>query len=83
MDDLRKSGETKRKDLEKQLQALTDNLRARVGLDPEAEPTPPAKTKARKSAASAAKKTADEASATTVKPKRAAVAKKPATENNN
>lgn len=86
MADLRKSGETKRKDLEKQLQALTDNLRDRVGLGSEAAPTPPTKAKAKatakKPAASAVKKAAEEDSATTVKPKRSTASKKPAAESN-
>ena len=86
MDDLLKSGETKRQDLEKQLQALAGNLRDRAGLGSEADPTPPAKTKVKattkKPAASATKKVAgaDEEQAAAAKPKRAAAAKKPAAE---
>jgi polyhydroxyalkanoate synthesis regulator phasin len=84
MDDLLKSGETKRKDLEKQLQALAGNLRDRAGLGAEAEATPPTKAKAapKKPAAKAAtaKKTADKEAAPTAKPKRPAAAKKPAAE---
>ena len=47
MDDLLKSGEAKRKDLEKQLQDLTNNLRDRVRMnaEPEADPAPKAATK--------------------------------------
>jgi polyhydroxyalkanoate synthesis regulator phasin len=48
MNDLRKSGEAKRKDLEKQLQDLTNNLRDRVGLGNEPEPTPAPKAAAKK-----------------------------------
>lgn len=82
MDDLRKSGEAKRKELEKQVQSLAESLRDRVGRGSEAEPTPPAKAKAaaKKPAASATKKAAaDKEPAPTAKPKRAA-AKKPAAE---
>jgi polyhydroxyalkanoate synthesis regulator phasin len=59
MDDLLKSGEAKRKDLEKQLQALADNLKDRVGLNGEAEqPAPKAKAAPKKAAASAPAKAA-------------------------
>jgi polyhydroxyalkanoate synthesis regulator phasin len=63
MDDLLKSGEAKRKDLEKQLQTLTDSLKDRVGLNGEVEkPAPKAKAAPKKAAAAtptkaAAKKT--------------------------
>jgi polyhydroxyalkanoate synthesis regulator phasin len=54
MDDLLKSGEAKRKDLEKQLQTLTDSLKDRVGLNDEAEqPAPKAKAAPKKAAAPA------------------------------
>ena len=54
MDDLLKSGEAKRKDLEKQLQTLTDSLKDRVGLNGEAEqPTSKAKAAPKKAAAPA------------------------------
>ena len=73
MDDLLKSGEAKRKDLEKQLQDLTENLRDRVGLSGDAQsasaPAPAGKAKA------AAKKPASAAKKAT--PKKS-VAKKPA-----
>jgi polyhydroxyalkanoate synthesis regulator phasin len=67
MDDLRKTGESKRKDLEKQLQDLTNNLRDRVGMN--AEPEAPA------SKASAKKKPAEKASESAPKAKRPATAK--------
>lgn len=54
MADLRKSGEAKRKQFEKQVQDLAGNLRDRVGLsseEPEATPTPKAKAAAPKAAA--------------------------------
>jgi polyhydroxyalkanoate synthesis regulator phasin len=51
MDDLLKSGEAKRKDLEKQLQDLTNNLRDRVGMSAEpAAPAPEAATKKKSTA---------------------------------
>lgn len=56
MDDLLKSGEAKRKDLEKQLQSLADSLKDRVGLNGEAEPAPKAKAAPKKAAATAAAK---------------------------
>ena len=56
VDDLLKSSETKRHDLEKQFKTLTDDLKNRVGLTPEAKPTPSAKAKAAKPAAKAAAK---------------------------
>lgn len=58
MDDLLRSGEAKRKDLEKQLQDLTDSLKDRVGLSGEAEPAPKAKAAPKKAAASAPAKAA-------------------------
>ena len=58
MDDLLRSGEAKRKDLEKQLQTLTDSLKDRVGLSGEAEPAPKAKAAPKKAAASAPAKAA-------------------------
>lgn len=69
MDDLLKSSEAKRTDLEKQFQGLADSLRDRVGLgaDAKKKPTPPAAAKARpaakKPAASPPAKVADKASA--------------------
>ncbi|TDN36457.1 hypothetical protein E4631_18775 [Hymenobacter sp. UV11] len=59
VDDLLKSSEAKRTDLEKQFKGLTEDLKTRVGLTPEAKkkPTPPAKAKA------AAKKPATSATA--------------------
>jgi len=48
VDDLMKSSEAKRTDLEKQFKGLTEDLKTRVGLSPDArkKPTPPAKAKA-------------------------------------
>jgi polyhydroxyalkanoate synthesis regulator phasin len=58
MDDLLRSGEAKRKDLEKQLQALTESLKDRVGLNGEAEaPAPQAKAAPKKAASAASKAT--------------------------
>jgi polyhydroxyalkanoate synthesis regulator phasin len=51
MDDLLKSGESKRKDLEKQLQALAGSLKDRVSMGSEAEkPAPKAKAAPKKAA---------------------------------
>jgi polyhydroxyalkanoate synthesis regulator phasin len=55
MDDLLRSGEAKRKDLEKQLQTLADNLKDRVGLSDEAAPTPKPKAAPKKAASASAK----------------------------
>lgn len=69
MDDLRQTGEAKRKQFEKQVQDLAGNLRGRVGLGSDAaaaaEPeTPKPKAKAApKKAASAGKKAAPKKSA--------------------
>ncbi|WP_223650684.1 phasin family protein [Hymenobacter psoromatis] len=68
VDDLLKSSETKRNDFEKQFKTLTDDLRTRVGLSPDAKkkPTPPAKPKAAAKPAAkapAAKKLATSAAA--------------------
>jgi polyhydroxyalkanoate synthesis regulator phasin len=67
MDDLRKTGEAKRKQFEKQVQDLAGNLRGRVGLGSDEEPataTPKAKAKAApKKPANAAKKAAPKKSA--------------------
>jgi len=65
MDDLRQTGEAKRKQFEKQVQDLAGNLRSRVGkrgeaaAEPEAEkPAPKAKAAAKKPAANPAVKAA-------------------------
>jgi polyhydroxyalkanoate synthesis regulator phasin len=70
MDDLLKSGEAKRKDLEKQLQDLTNNLRDRVGMS--AEPAAPEATTKKKSTANPG-----EAAPKTKRPVAAKGAKKP------
>ena len=71
MDDLLRSSDSKRKDLEKQLQSLTDGLRERVGLGADTPaPTPPAKAKAAPAKAAAAK-----VSASAAKAQRSAAAK--------
>jgi len=62
MDELLRSSEAKRKDLETQLQSLADSLKTRAGLSGEAEaPAPKTKATAKKAAApakaTAAKKT--------------------------
>lgn len=87
MDDLLKSGETKRADLEKQFKTLTDDLKGRVGLKGEGKPATPAtagkaKPTAKKPATSAAsqaagttKKAADKVSAAATKAQRSASAK--------
>ncbi len=64
VDDLLKSSESKRADLEKQFKGLTDDLKNRVGLAPDArkKPTPPTKAKAA-AKATAAKKPATSATA--------------------
>jgi polyhydroxyalkanoate synthesis regulator phasin len=66
VDDLLKSSEAKRTDLEKQFKGLTDDLKNRVGLAPDArqKPTPPAKAKPA-AKATAAKKPATSATAQT------------------
>lgn len=82
MDDLLKSSEAKRTDLEKQFQGLAGSLRDRVGLgaDPK-KPTPPAAAKAKPAAsptakvAGATKKAADKVSDTAAKTQRSAAAK--------
>ncbi|TVT38333.1 hypothetical protein FNT36_19230 [Hymenobacter setariae] len=51
MDDLLRSGETKRKDLEKQLLSLADSLKSRAGLGSEAAPPAPKAKAAKKAAA--------------------------------
>ncbi|QKG51758.1 phasin family protein [Hymenobacter sp. BRD67] len=59
MEDLLKSGETKRTDLEKQFKSLTDGLRERVGLgadDKKAAPASKAKTTAKPAAKASATK---------------------------
>jgi len=58
MDDLLRSGEAKRKDLEKQLQTLTDSLKDRVGLNGEVEPAPKTKAAPKKATATASTKAA-------------------------
>ncbi|MGI4741451.1 MAG: phasin family protein [Janthinobacterium lividum] len=91
VDDLLKSSESKRTDLEKQFKGLTEDLRNRVsrGADGKPKPTPPtkAKTAAKSTAAKAApkapttKKAAASAAApaaTTAKKPRASAAKKAA-----
>ncbi|AMR29151.1 hypothetical protein A0257_20015 [Hymenobacter psoromatis] len=89
VDDLLKSSESKRADLEKQFKGLTDDLKNRVGLAPDAKkkPTPSAKAKAAKSAAKkpatsataqaagTVKKAADKVSAAAGKTQRSAAAK--------
>ena len=90
MDDLRKSGDAKRKQFEKQVQDLAGNLRDRVGLgSEEKEAAPASKTKAAPKAAAAkkpassptakvagvVKKAADKVSDTTAKTQRSAAAK--------
>ncbi|MVN76947.1 hypothetical protein GO988_11485 [Hymenobacter sp. HMF4947] len=89
MDDLLKSSETKRTELEKQFQGLAGSLRDRVGLgaDAKKKPTPSAATKAKPAAkkpatsptakaAGATKKAADKVSDTAAKTQRSAAAKK-------
>ncbi|GAA4495178.1 hypothetical protein GCM10023172_06460 [Hymenobacter ginsengisoli] len=87
MDDLLKSGETKRTDLEKQFKNLTEDLKSRVGLKSEGKPAAPAaaskaKPAAKKAATSATaqatgatKKAADKVSAAATKAQRSASAK--------
>jgi polyhydroxyalkanoate synthesis regulator phasin len=59
MDDLLKSGESKRKDLEKQLQTLAGSLKDRVSKNSEAEkPAPKASGASKKAAAPAPAKAA-------------------------
>jgi polyhydroxyalkanoate synthesis regulator phasin len=59
MDDLLKSGESKRKDLEKQLQTLAGSLKDRVSKNSEAEkPAPKASGASKKAAAPAPTKAA-------------------------
>jgi polyhydroxyalkanoate synthesis regulator phasin len=81
VDDLRKNGETKRADLEKQFKGLTEDLRTRVGLgsDKPAPAAPKAQPATKKAAASPTakatgdtKKAADEVSATAPKAQPAA-----------
>jgi polyhydroxyalkanoate synthesis regulator phasin len=75
MDDLRQTGEAKRKQFEKQVQDLAGNLRSRVGkrgeaaaAEPEAEkPAPKAKAAAKKPAANPAVKAAGAAKKPTAK----------------
>jgi len=86
VDDLLKSSESKRTDLEKQFKGLTEDLRNRVRLGADGKPTPPTKTKtaakptAAKAApkAPAAKKAATAPAASTAKKPRATAAKKAA-----
>ncbi len=79
VDDLMKSGEAKRTDLEKQFKGLTEDLKTRVGLSPDArkKPTPPAKAKAAKTTAkaTAARKPAPSATAQAAGPAKKAAAK--------
>ena len=79
VDDLMKSGEAKRTDLEKQFKGLTEDLKTRVGLSPDArkKPTPPAKAKAAKptAKATAARKPAPSATAQAAGPAKQAAAK--------
>lgn len=85
MDELLKSGETKRQDLEKQLQGLANNLRDRVGLGSEAEAAAPAASAKTTPPKAAAKKPAkpagpvakavDKASAAATKAQRAIAAR--------
>lgn len=86
MDDLLKSGEAKRADLEKQFKTLTDDLRTRVGLKGEGKPATPAAGKAKPAAkkpaasapaqaAGATKKAADKVSAAAGKAQRSAAAR--------
>ncbi|MGI4872727.1 MAG: phasin family protein [Janthinobacterium lividum] len=77
MDELLKSGETKRKSLEKQFQSLTDTVRERVGLAPEADKKPAAKKASSPTAkvAGTTKKAADKVSDVADKAKRSAAAK--------
>ncbi len=90
VDDLLKSSETKRTDLEKQFKNLTDDLRTRVGLGAEEKKAAPASkakaaakpaaakkpaTSATAQAAGTAKKAADKVSAAASKTQHAAAAK--------
>jgi polyhydroxyalkanoate synthesis regulator phasin len=88
MDDLLKSGESKRADLEKQFKGLTEDLKNRVGLkDEKAAPAAKAKPAAKPSAAKkpatstaaqaagTTKKAADKVSAAASKAQRSAAAK--------
>ncbi len=54
VDDLLKSSESKRADLEKQFKGLTDDLRTRVGLSDDKKAAPKAKAAAKPAAAKAA-----------------------------
>jgi len=77
MDDLLKSGESKRKDLEKQLQTLAGSLKDRVSKGSEAEkPAPKAKAAPKKAAGAPASAKAPAAKKTpapkATKPKKAA-----------
>ena len=78
VDDLLKSSEAKRADLEKQFKGLTDDLKNRVGLAPDAskKPTPP--TKAKAAAKPATKATAAKKPATSATAQAAGTVKKAA-----
>ncbi|QKG55670.1 hypothetical protein GKZ68_02860 [Hymenobacter sp. BRD128] len=86
MDDLLKSGEAKRADLEKQFKGLTEDLKSRVGLKDEkaapAKAKPAAKPAAKKpatsttaQAAGTVKKAADKVSAAAARAQHSAAAK--------
>jgi len=72
VDDLLKSSESKRTDLEKQFKSLTEDLRNRVRLGADGKPTPPTKAK------TAAKPTATKAAPKAPASKKAASAAAPA-----
>ncbi len=79
VDDLMKSSEAKRTDLEKQFKGLTEDLKNRVALRPDArkKPTPPAKAKAAAqptAKATAARKPAPSATAQAAGPAKKAAA---------
>ena len=76
MDDLRKTGEAKRKQFEKQVQDLAGNLRGRVGLGSDEATTEPAPAAPAPKAKAAAKKPAS--TAKKVAPKAKAAPQKPA-----
>ncbi len=79
VDDLLKSSESKRTDLEKQFKGLTEDLRNRVRLGADGKPTPPTKTKtaAKPTAAKAAPKAPAAKKAATATAPAASTAKKP------
>ena len=76
MDDLRKTGEAKRKQFEQQVQDLAGNLRDRVGLSKEEEQKAASKAKAAAPKAAAKKPVAKAAGAAKKSPAKASATKK-------